>query len=93
MNKNKIFKIIFLISFLPYIILLLLSIYSAIFGHDTYTWLERQYIETLYGIEAFKETIIWCGLGMCMVPILPTAVIIQIIYIVKCMKNKREIEQ
>ena len=93
MNKNKIFKIIFWISFLTYIILFLISVHSAIFGHHVYTWIGNQYIRTIYGIEAFTETIIWYGLRLCVIPVLPTVLIIQIIYVVIYTKNKRKIKK
>lgn len=90
MNKKKIFKIVFLISFSPYILLILLAMHSAIYGYDIYTWFGNQYIRTIYGVEAFKEIVIWVGLSMCAIPVLPTALIIQIIYIVLYIKNKRK---
>ena len=93
MNKKKIFKIIFIISFLPYILLMLLAIDAAIYGYDIYTWFGNQYIRTIYGVEAFKEIVIWVGLSMCAIPVLPTALIIQIIYIVLYIKNKRKIRK
>ena len=90
MDKRKIFKIIFLISFLPYILLILLAIHSAIYGHNIYTWFGNQYIQTIYGMEAFKEIIIWGVLAMCAIPILPIVLIIQIIYLVRYLKNKKK---
>ena len=90
MNKGKIFKVLFLISFLPYIILILLAIHSAIYGHNIYTWFGNQYIRTIYGIEAFKEIIILGGLSMCAIPILPISLIIEIIYVVRYVKNKKK---
>ena len=62
MTKKKIFKVLFFISFLPYIILILISIYHAILGYDIYTWINHQYIETIYGIDALTETLFWNGI-------------------------------
>ena len=90
MKKSKIFKIVFLISFLPYILLILLAIHSAIYGHNIYAFFGNQYIRTIYGIEAFKEIVIYGVLFMCATFILPISLIIQIIYIARCIKNKKK---
>ena len=82
MNKNKIFKIIFWLSFLPYIILILISTYHAVFGYEVHTWFKGQYVRTIYGIDAFRDTIVWNGLRLCFVPILPISLIIEVIYII-----------
>lgn len=83
MNKKKIFKIIFVLSFLPYIILVLISIYYACFGYDVYTWILAEYVRTIYGMDAFIETLFWNSLMLCLyIPILPIVVIYQIIYVV-----------
>ena len=89
MNKNKTFKMIFLISFVPYIILILISTYHAIFGYNVYTWIKPQYIETIYGIEAFVETLMWNGIKFSVIPMLPIILIFQIIYILIYLKNRK----
>lgn len=89
MNRKKIFKVLFLISFLPYIILILISIYHAILGYDVYTWINHQYIETIYGIDALTETLFWNGITFSIIPILPISLIYQIIYVVIYFKNKK----
>ena len=68
MKKSKIFRIIFILSFVPYIVLLLISIYYAINGYDVYTWILPVYKGTIYGWEAFKEIIFWYGISMCIIP-------------------------
>ena len=88
MNKKKIFKIIFWLSFLPYIILFLLSTYHAFYGYDVYTWIKPEYVRTIYGIDAFAETLVWNMIKFSVIPILPIVLIFQIIYIVLCLKNK-----
>lgn len=93
MTKKKIFKVLFFISFLPYIILILISIYHAILGYDIYTWINHQYVETINGIDAFTETLFWNGITFSIIPILPISLIYQIIYIVIYFKNKRCIEE
>ena len=87
MKKNNITKIIFILSFLPYIILVVISLYHAIFGHDIYAFLGG-YIRTDYGVEAFLDTLVWNALGLCFIPVLPIVAIYQIIFIIIKMKNK-----
>lgn len=90
--KNKILKLLFKISFLPYIILILISLYYAIFGYDVYTWILPTYVKTIYGIEAFINTITWNFLGLCIIPIIPIIALYQIIYILLFIirKNKQK---
>ena len=87
MNKGKITKIIFILSFLPYIILILISLYYAIFGHNVYAFLGG-YIRTDYGIKAFLDTLIWNVLRLCFIPVLPAVVIYQMIFLIIKIKNK-----
>ena len=86
-NKRKISKTIFILSFLPYIILVLISLYHAIFGQDIYGFLGG-YIRTVYGMEAFLNTLVWNSLGLCFIPVLPIIAIYQIIYVINKFKNK-----
>lgn len=79
--KNKKLKIIFLLSFLPYIILIIISLYYAIFGHNVSDWLGH-YIRTDYGMEAFLDTLFLNALGLCFLPVLPTVAVYQIVYII-----------
>ena len=98
MKKNKIAKIIFVLSFLPYVILILISLYHAIFGYDVYTLIKPQYIRTSYGTEAFGESLVWNSLVLCVIPVLPIVLIYQIIYIVikiiiKLLKRNKKINK
>ena len=86
-NKRKIAKVIFILSFFPYIILVLISLYYAIFGHDIYAFLGG-YIRTDYGITAFLDTLVWNALGLCFLPILPTVAIYQIIFTIMYSRKK-----
>lgn len=90
-NKKRNFKIIFMLSFTPYIILLAISLYYAIFGHEVYAFLGG-HIRTDYGITAFLDTLTWNALRLCYIPILPIIATYQIIYIIihfiKYQKNK-----
>jgi len=78
----KIKKIILFITFLPYIYILLLSTYHAIFGYDVYTLILPTYVKTIYGIEAFKEVFILNLLGLTFIPIIPICLIYQIVYLI-----------
>ena len=82
MNRKKIAKIIFILSFLPYIILILISLYHAVYGYDVYTLIKPQYVRTIYGIEAFGESLVWNALVLCVIPVLPIVFIYQITYII-----------
>ncbi len=78
---KKILSIIFIISFIPYIILLGYGIYSAIFGYDVYTWILPTYVETIYGLDAFLEAVTVLGLSLIFIPVIPICIIYDIIYL------------
>ncbi len=92
LKKRKIFKIILIISFVPYIILLLISLYYSIFGYDLYSMILPKYLRTLYGMEAFYMVLMWYSIAFSFIPILPLCFLYQIIYlvtyIIKRIKNK-----
>jgi len=76
LNTVKILGILFKISFLPYIVLILLAIYTSIFG---FTFL----FTTSYGLDAFLSTIILFGtLGCIYFPIFPVVFNYEIIYLI-----------
>jgi len=78
----KIKKIILYITFTPYVYILLISIYHAIFGYDVYTLILPTYVETIYGLEAFKEVFILNLLGLTFIPIIPICLIYQLVYLI-----------
>lgn len=78
----KLKKIILIISFLPYIYILLLSFYHAIFGYDVYTLILPVYVKTIYGIEAFREVFIIKLLTLTFIPIIPICFIYQLVYLI-----------
>jgi hypothetical protein len=88
MNKNKILKILLLLSFIPYLFLIVYSLYHAIFGHDVYTMILPQYVRTIYGWDAFLEVFVWTALGLCFIPILPICFLYQSIYFIRYLKTK-----
>ncbi len=77
---RKILKIIFWLSFMPYLFLIGYSLYFALFGYDSYTWIMHQYIETLYGWDAFREVFIWTAFGLCFLPVLPICFFYQVAF-------------
>ena len=79
---KKIPLIIFILSFLPYIIILGYGIYCAIFGYDVYTWILPTYVETLYGLDAFLDAVTVLGLSLIFIPVIPICVIYDIIYLI-----------
>lgn len=97
MRKKKIFGVIFKLSFIPYVILVLISIYYAIAGYDVYTWILPEYVRTIYGLEAFAETLSLNVFSLCFVlPILPVIIIYQLVYItigvINRIKRKKAID-
>lgn len=82
-RKLSISKIIFWCSFIPYIVIILISLYYAINGHDVKAFVSGDYIRTDYGLTAFLNVGLWlvCWSSM-VVPIIPIMFIYQIIFIV-----------
>lgn len=76
LNKIKILRILFKLSFLPYILLLLFATYNSIFGVTVFS--------SYYGLSAFKTTIVFFGLlgCICFPPIFPIAFIYEIFYLI-----------
>lgn len=87
LKKDKILNALFKLSFVPYILLFSYAIYNAIFGISVF-------FNTLYGVEAYKTTIVFLGfLGCTYIPIFPVMFIYEIFYLIwsKTKKNKRTI--
>lgn len=74
--KSKVAKIIFLISFLPWLLVLICGIWGAIFGVGFL-------FSTCYGWEGFLLGVLGALLGMTMVPVLPVCLVYEICYIVR----------
>ena len=76
LDKVKILRILFKLSFLPYILLLLLALYSSIFG-CTFMF------STYYGLEAFYNSLVIYGIIGCIYfPIFPIVFIYEICYLI-----------
>ena len=100
MKKRKIFKVLFIISFIPYIIFLIRALLSAFYGTADFgsviisglsePWIGGKEIVTLYGFEAFKQTITWDFIGFTFgVPLIPIILLYQLIYLVIMCKNRK----
>lgn len=87
MNKKKLLKIVLWLSFIPYLFLIIYSLYYAIFGYDVYTMILPQYVRTTYGWDAFFEVFVWTALILCFIPVLPICFLYQIIYLIKSFIN------
>lgn len=91
MNKNKkrLSKIIFILSFIPYIIMILFSLYFAIGGEKIYTFMSHEYIRTDYGMPVFiKSMSMLVYIGTFKFPILPILIIYQIVFILNIIRKK-----
>ena len=101
--KKKIAKILFIVSFLPYIIIVLISLYAAISGNDVYgagflddsfKYTNGAYIRTEYGMAVFliylKDLIY---IFSSWISILPVVVGYQIIYIIMKKVKKPDFEK
>ena len=91
--KKIIAKIILYISFIPYVYILLTSISAFFYGYDTYIWIKPTYIETLYGIEAFRTVFFWNILVFSVILILPICIIYQMIYLIMYIRQKQRNKQ
>ena len=81
---EKTSKVLFLLSFLPLVVIFIAGCISMVSGRQA----GLLGGPTIYGAEAFLDAVVWWGLGMIIVPILPAALIFQIIYLVKQWKGK-----
>lgn len=76
LNKVKILRILFKLSFLPYILLLLFAIYTSFFGFNFM-------FSTSYGLDAFVSTIAILGiLGCTCFPIFPIVFVYEVFYLI-----------
>ncbi len=84
MKPKKAWRVIFKISFIPYVLGILWAIWNAINGLQM-----EGYI--YYGIIGFWTTIKLIFVAFCIkIPIIPIALIYEIFYIVLCKKMKKE---
>lgn len=76
MDKRKAAKIILIISFVPYALVLLSGIIGAIFGAGFF-------FDTVYGWDGFLIGVLGAGLAMLYIPIIPACLIYQIVYLIR----------
>ena len=79
-NLKLLGRIVLCVSFLPYVVGVILGIVYAIVGYDVLT-VTGVYVKTMYGFEAFREVITWYGLGLTFIPVIPICFIFQLIYL------------
>ncbi|MDE7363857.1 MAG: hypothetical protein K2N27_03060 [Ruminococcus sp.] len=84
--KKKIPKIILILSFAPYVFVLLFSMYSAICG---FTFFES----TSYGFEAFTDSIVVISYLLCCYHIIPPCLIYQLVYLAVFVMKKRNVSK
>lgn len=78
---SKAYRISFLVSFVPYLLFLAYCIYSSIFGFH--------FFGVSYGWQAFEGAFAIVGLIFCVIPVFPFCLFWQVVYIVKCIRNKK----
>ena len=83
MNKKRIFKIILIITSIPFITIFILGLWNAFFGFTFF-------LSTSYGIEAFFDTCFILGWLLCVFPVLPVCLLYQIIYLIVFLVNKKK---
>ncbi|MDO5156433.1 MAG: hypothetical protein Q4D51_10765 [Eubacteriales bacterium] len=81
--KSKATKIIFRLSFLPYILLFLYACYSAVAGFE--------FFGTSYGIDAFTAALFLGAIVLCIIPVIPICIIYDIIYLI--LRNRNSISK
>jgi len=86
--KKRIFKIMFWISLLPYVILLVMGIWHAFFGFTFFS-------ATYTGWEGFVNSVFILGWACCVIyPVLPVCLLYQMIFLIymiaKRWKKNRE---
>lgn len=84
MKKEKVlkivFEVIFILSFLPVVVLLGNAIYSSFVGCVQMNLFTED--ATIYGFEAFKYVMAWGTIGLCYTFVLPICVLYQLVFIV-----------
>lgn len=76
MDKRKAAKIILMISFVPYGLVLLSGIFGAVFGAGFF-------FDTVYGWDGFLIGALGGCISMIYIPILPACLIYQIVYLIR----------
>ncbi|MBR5684466.1 MAG: hypothetical protein IKW96_14525 [Ruminococcus sp.] len=75
-------RIWFRLSFVPFLLMLLYGVYSAFFGID-FLWSRS------YGLDAFLIAVLFGGIALVVVPVLPLCIVWQVIYLIRRRKVKK----
>ena len=78
---SKGYKISFILSYIPYLLLLIYSIFASVYGFNFFT--------TTYGWEGFYTSFLIVGAVFCVIPVFPLCLFWQILYIVKWVRNRK----
>ena len=81
-SERKAGKVLFILSFLPFILFMGYCVVYAI-GRSPVS----EHIE--FNRSSFAEAFVLTGLGLCMIPVFPAMLIYQIVYIVKTLRSKK----
>lgn len=91
-NLQFLGRLVLCVSFLPYIVGVIIGIVYAFVGYDI-TTITGVYVRTIYGFDALREAITMYGLGLVFIPIIPVCFIYQLIYflwwLIKYLKNTK----
>ena len=79
-NKEKVLKTLFILSFIPYILIIIYGVYGFIFGGN------RICIDTcspsVYGVEAFLDNVFIGGLTLTIYGVIPISIVYEILFII-----------
>lgn len=78
-NLRFLGRLVLCVSFLPYIVGVIIGMVYAFVGYDIMT-VTGVYVRTIYGFDALREVITLYGLGLTFIPIIPVCFIYQLVY-------------
>lgn len=91
-NLQFLGRLVLCVSFLPYIVGVIIGMIYAFVGYDIMT-VTGVYVRTIYGFDALREVITLYGLGLTFIPIIPVCFIYQLVYflwwLIKYLKNTK----
>lgn len=88
--KEKVLKIIYKISFLPYIGILIFGIYGAFFGTATGFFGDQT---LTYGFDAFWTVVVFSTMALLMTGVIPFCIIYQLFYKAHNSRKKKKIKE
>ena len=84
MQKRTLLRILFILTFIPYI-LILINVVALANNIDISLWI----LPTNVSINTFWDALIWVGAMICYYSSMPLCIIYQMVYIVGVIRNKR----